>query len=306
MSDVEIERRAHPRARLGFVDDMVVERGSKADWELLEHLHYKAEGLPAAPRFWRLALDGDTVGVIVTASPKPLLKERHVLFPKLKPDGDETKITNVHRFKLLNDHFRVIARMVVDTLYRGTGASYRFQNLASRMEGARFVEIQSSMSKFNPFALKAGFRFAPVANSNKFDQGLRFFRQTFAAAPADHEAIVAEIEAMSPRLRERTLEDVRTFYYRHSALEKTGSNRGKGRGRVDEMTPAELVKNLQQMVLASPAYGVFKNPDAGRALPAQLPIRAFATQGLSDALDDAWMRPGDAPCATDDTSSGRP
>jgi uncharacterized protein len=279
---VEYDR--SPRPCFPLLAEMMVERGSKADWELLHDLHYKAENLPSAPRFWKLTLRGETIGVIVTASPKGLLKERHVAFPILKPGNHDTYATNKHRYVWLNQNVRVISRFVLDTMYRGIGAGYRFQNLASRLEGFRFMEIQSSMSKFNFFAQKAGFRFVRPMNSNHYDQGLKFFRSHFAANPQDFEAIVAEIEAMAPTVQERILGETRIFYLRHSALENTGNNRARGEARVQAMSIRVLVKSLQQLILASPMYGVWENPDLGRTLPPSLPLTAFDHQGVRESL----------------------
>ena len=46
MDDLIIEREANPVARFSIADRMFVERGTKADWDLLHDLHYKAENLP--------------------------------------------------------------------------------------------------------------------------------------------------------------------------------------------------------------------------------------------------------------------
>ncbi len=281
-----IERCAQPAPRFSLIDEMFVERGSKADWELLHDLHYKAENLPIGPRFWKLTLRGETIGVLVTANPKGLLKERHIAFPKLKPGGSETKLTNTDRYVWVNRNMRVISRFVVDTMYRGIGAGYRMMNLASRLEGSPIMEIQSSMSKFNHFGQKAGFRFVRPMNANKFDAGLKFFRGHFEASPADYEAILAELDARAPAEREILLQACRDFYYRHSALEKTGNNRDKGQGRVDAMDARQVIKSLQQITLASPMYGVWRNPDRGRTLPERLPLSAFDWQGVNEPLKE--------------------
>lgn len=272
-----IERANAPVARFSLLNDMIVERGDKSDWNLLHDLHYKAENLPIGPRFWKLTLYGETIGVLVTANPKGLLKERHIVFPKIKPGGD-TRITNTYRYKFINGNFRVISRFVVDTMYRGIGAGYRMMNLVSRMEGNTFMEIQSSMSKFNLFGQKAGFRFVKPMNANKYEQGLKFFRTNFVSSPQDFEAIVAELDAKAPAEHERVLQVCKDFYYRHSALEKTGNNRDKGQGRVDAMDARTIIKSLQQITLASPMYGIFKNPDKGRSVPQRLPLTTFANQ----------------------------
>lgn len=272
-----VERTDAPAPRFSLLNDMIVKRGSKADWELLHDLHYKAENLPIGPRFWKLELHGETIGVLVTANPKGLLKERHIVFPNIKPGGD-TKITNTYRYKFINGNFRVISRFVVDTMYRGIGAGYRMMNLVSRMEGNTFMEIQSSMSKFNLFGQKAGFKFVKPMNANKYEQGLKFFRANFKASPQDFEAVLAELNARPPAEREILLQSCKDFYYRHSALEKTGNNRDRGQGRVDGMDAKTIIKSLQQITLASPMYGIYKNPDKGRSVPQELPLTAFEWQ----------------------------
>jgi hypothetical protein len=262
---------------------MFVERGSKDDWELLHDLHYKAEGLPIGPQFWRLALHGQTVGVLVVGQPKGMLKERHKVFPKLAPGANETKITNTNRYKYINANFRVISRFVVDTMFRGIGAGYRMMNLVSRMDGHQFMEIQSSMSKFNIFGQKAGFDFVRPMNANKFEKGMKFFRSHFDASPQDFEAIVAELERSDSH--NRLLQECKEFYQRHSALENTGvAQRERADARVAAMTGRDVIKGIQQMSLASPMYGIWKCPDRAGTVPDRLPLTAFDCQGPREPL----------------------
>ncbi len=276
-----IERVNAPVARFSLLNDMIVKRGDKSDWDLLHDLHYKAENLPIGPRFWKLELHGETIGVLVTANPKGLLKERHLVFPKIKP-GVDTKITNTYRYKFINANFRVVSRFVVDTMYRGIGCGYRMMNLVARMEGNTFMEIQSSMSKFNLFGQKAGFRFVKPMNANKYEVGIKFFRAHFKQSPQDFEAIVAELESKPDLERAALLQACKDFYYRHSALEKTGNNRDKGQARVDGMDAKTIIKGLQQITLASPMYGLYKSPDKGRPVPQELPLTAFERQAPTE------------------------
>lgn len=284
MFDTEtlIKRIDRPRANFALTDEMFVERGTKADWELLHELHYKAEGLPIGPQFWKLTLHGQTVGVLVIGQPKGMLRERHKVFPKLAPGSGETRLTNTQRYVYINANFRVVSRFVVDTMFRGIGAGYRMMNLVARMDGHQFIEIQSSMSKFNAFGQKAGFRFVKPMNANKFDAGMKFFRSNFDATPQDFEAVVMELEA-SPR-RAELLAACKEFYQKNSALENTGSSRDRADERVGAMTERDVIKAIQQMSLASPMYGVYKNPDCGRSLPERLPLTAFDRQLPTERL----------------------
>jgi uncharacterized protein len=283
----EAQRVDAPRPVLSLMDEMRVERGTIEDWRTLEALHYKQSGsLPAGSHHFVLKLGDELIGCLVMASPKLLLKERHVVLPKLKPTGQDNKLTNQYRMKWINANMSVVARVVVDTMYRGAGLAYRFTNIAARMEGKRFIEIQSSMSKYNLFAHKAGFQFVTPMRSNKYDVGIRFFRSTFDADPADLEAIIAEVMAKPEVEREAIIRATKDFYYSHSALEKTGKSLGGvGEARVAKMSFRDCVHALQQMVLASPLYGIFTNPDAGRAdLPAVMPLNWFDRQAPTERL----------------------
>lgn len=286
LSDTEthIQRNDAPRASFALARDMQVERGSKEDWDLLHHLHYKAEKLPIGPRFWKLTLYGDTIGVLVTGTPKGMLRERHMVFPKIKPGANETKLTNTQRYVYINANFRVISRFVIDTMYRGIGAGYRMMNLVSRMEGNTFMEIQSSMSKFNAFGQKAGFAFVKPMNANKYDTVMKFFRLNFSSSPKDFEAVIAEIAAKDENEQARLFELTRDFYFRNSALENTSNGGAGAERRAAAMSQRDVIKGIQQMGLASPMYGIWKCPDPKGTVPQVLPLLAFDNQKPNERL----------------------
>tara|TARA_R100001086_G_scaffold143632_3_gene75662 strand:- start:2069 stop:3007 length:939 start_codon:yes stop_codon:yes gene_type:complete len=288
-SDWNCEKRSQ-RASLSFLDDILVSRGTRDDWRVLEALHYKNHGtLTPGSHYFKMTLHGDVIGVLMMASPKLLLKERHAMFPKLKP-GRDSKLTNTMRMKWINANMSIVARCVVDTMFRGAGLAYRFTNLASRMEGKKFIEIQSSMSKYNLFAQKAGFKFCPPMRSNKYDVGIRFFRGMFDADPSDTEGLIQEIEALPEIERNKVIDEIRVFYRKHSMLENTGkalietNGVAFGDSRVARLPLRELVYQLQQMVLASPLYGVYQNPDVGREFPNEVPLMWFDRQPTTQQL----------------------
>ena len=268
-----------------LLKEMMISRGDKSDWDLLHDLHYKAENLPIGPRFWKLTLDGNTIGVLVTGNPKGLIRERHIIFPKLKPKHGDSKIVNIQRYKYVNANFRVISRFVIDTMYRGIGAGYRMMNLVSRMENNTYMEIQSSMSKFNHFGQKAGFQFAKPQNANKYEKGMMLFRTHFNAPPMDSEEILKEISDWPDHRIVSILEDMKKFYYRHSSLERTGNGRNVGAERVARLDHKAAVRAIQQMTLASPMYGVWKSPEKGRAIPQVLPLTAFDWQKPTEPMN---------------------
>jgi ABC-type ATPase with predicted acetyltransferase domain len=264
--------------------EMVFEEGTREDWDALHELHYKAVGRTGG-RYYRVSLRGELVGVCIMTQPRGLLRDRHTLFPNLKPGRGDTKFTNTYRYKWLNENIALNSRTVVDTLYRGVGVAYRMLNLAARSEGRRIVEIQSSMSRFNIFAQKAGFKFVRPAEHPAYREGVEFFALTFKADPVDFIAIRQEYEAMSPEMQAVVLRKIRSFYWDHSAMEKTKKNGAKDISRVNDMPFNEVLRQLQQLVFASPMYGVYMNPDVGRELPKSMPLVAFDCQLPKEPLN---------------------
>jgi hypothetical protein len=289
-----VERRETPAGHtLSLLPEMYVERGTKKDWDLLHELHYKAENLGIGPKIFRCVLDGRTIGVGVMTVPKMLLSGRNELFTHLRPnvDGRDTKLINKYRAEWINAHACTNSRLVLDTMYRGAGIAYRMQNLMMRMTGCKLVEFQSSMSKFNPFAAKAGVRFTKPRRSSNYERGLAWFRRWFESTPTDFVGVMSEIDGMSPTVRNKCIAEMRKFYYDFSSMEKSGDNRMNGTRRVDALTVDKLLKNLQQLVFASPLYGVYVNPDyddvtdCGIELPERLPLLAFDNQPVDKPLN---------------------
>lgn len=267
-----------------MLEGMYIERGTHEDWEVLHDFHYKSEGRVMGARYYRVMMGSMLVGVCVMCYPRGLLKDRHKLFPNVKPDGLDTKITNTYRYKWLNKTFGLNARTVANPLFRGIGVGYRMLNLAARMDQRPYCEIQSSMSRFNEFAHRAGFKFVDPTPSKYHDKTLEFYETWFNENPIDQVALLREYEAMSPTLQERVLSEMRQFYWKCSSLEKTGSNRLKGTSRVNSMSPKDLIKNINQLAFSTPLYGVYKNPDFGNNLPSQIPLICFDEQDVNEPL----------------------
>lgn len=284
------------KPRFPLLEEMWVERGDRADWDLLSALHYKMHSTPVGAKYWRCRFRGETIGVIVLGMSRPLLKERHAVFRLLTP-GKDTQTSNIHRYRHINDNFRVIGRMVVDTMFRSAGVAYRFANLAARQNGFQFTEIQSSMSKYNLFAQRAGFIFAKPIRSPNYEKGLKFMRRWFSAHPNDQEALMDEYRAMSPAMQAKVEKELKTFYFDHSPLEKTGSRRFYSAGVVDNWPVRRTISKIQGLCFSSPLYGYYRNPDAGVALPDRLPLLAFDIQKPTEVLNlellktvPEWMR----------------
>lgn len=273
---------AYP-AHFSLLERMMVEPGDREDWLSLHDLHYKTESDSFGQKYYRCTMDDKLIGVVVTAYPKLLLEPRHRMFPKIKPTGG-TRLTNTARGKFVNDLFAIINRSVVDTLYRGVGVSYRMINLASRMHPRQVMEIQSAMSKFSPFAMKAGFQFAKPLQNKNYGKGVQVMSRYLDSHPYDTEGLIAEIEAMTPAFQIKAMRELTAFYYACSSLEKTGRNLGRNLSDLN-YGPRELIAKIQGLIFTSPLYGAYKNPDYGRELPQRIPLIAFDLQKTTEPLN---------------------
>jgi ABC-type ATPase with predicted acetyltransferase domain len=274
--------------RLSLLDDMWVEPGTKDDWAKLHHLHYKsADSSDGASAIWRCVHGDDLVGIVMMKTPDILSRERHIVFPKLKPTGKETRTGNTARMDLhINQNFMRITRTVTSTIYRGCGAGYRMINLASRMQGMRYMEIVSAMSRYNQFVEKSGFYTVPSTPSVYFDETQNKLRQYFQIENLqDITGLLEEYQTFHPKVKTQTLKELQDYYFKISAREKTGSNKGKTvESSVRKLTFKRIITQISQIAFTRKKYGVYENPDLGLELPKRIKLTAFDEQGTSERL----------------------
>lgn len=298
LADVRVTRvQDAGKHKLSLLKHIFVERGERADWDSLAELHYKGHTLAAGSQYYRCVYDDGKerllIGILVFANPMPLNKGRNEVFPHLKPNqagGRDTKNMNQWRMRQINSYLTWNNRTVLDTMFRSAGIAYRFKNLAYRMycaeKGAKFVESNSSMGRFNPFSVKAGMRFIRPKPANALDVGVDFFRHHFHSHPCDQVAILSELAAMPLGMRINIEQKLREFYYRNSAMEKSGDKMHLGMTRVNELPIDYVLRQTVQIVFGATIYWVWgPNPDLGRKLPQKLPLLAFDAQPLNAPLD---------------------
>lgn len=288
LNQVTVERFDGKIGVFNLLSEMYIERGDAEDWNCLSALHYKAHKVPAGSRIYRCRLGNETIGVCTLGYPRLTLRARRFVMPNLKTGSrlnGFTKLVNSERAKWLNANMRVNGRVVVDTMFRGAGIAYRMQNLAFRMESINYVEFQSSMSKYNKFAEKSGIVMTKPQRGSIYEKGMDFFRTHIECHPADYEAVTAEVEGMSKYLKVKVDAAIRKFYCIHSSIENAGVGGNiKAAKKIAAMPLNEVIKNLQQLVFASPLYGIYENPDSGRKLPDRIPLLAFDNQATNEPL----------------------
>ncbi len=277
--------------KMSMLSKMFIERGTIKDWELLEVLHYKQGNTGVGPVFWRVLIEHspgveETIGVMMLVVPSILDAGRNIALPHMKPnqDGVDSAMQQRMRVSWLNRNVRLSSRTVVDTMYRGAGVGYRLRNLGFRMSGFRFLEGRSSMSRYNPFYFKAGMQAVTPRTASALEQGLALMSRHFTSPPYDIVAIQAEIDAMPVYLRDKVMDDIRAFYFRHSSREKSGEKRSFGMDRINSLPVREILKQVMQLTFGATIYAIFKNPDHGRVLPARLPLTAFDNQAPTAPL----------------------
>ena len=290
MEEVIIRRNPNAGSHsLSLLEHIYVERGDKSDWDALAELHYKGHTLAAGSRYMRCVYEHDgvreVIGIMVFANPMPLNKGRNEVFPKLKPNQDggrDTTLMNKRRMEQINRKLTWNNRTVLDTMYRSAGIAYRFKNLAYRMYCAEFgfevVESNSSMGRFNPFSVKSGMKFIKPKPANALEMGISFFKSHFKSHPCDQVAIMQEMREMDDAHRAVIERKLRTFYYKNSAMEKSGDKMDLGMSRVNELDISYVVRQVAQIVFGATIYWVWFNPDKGVKFPSRLPLLAFDWQ----------------------------
>ena len=94
-----------------------------------------------------------------------------------------------------------------------------------------------------------------------------------------------ELNAMEPGVRLVVERKLREFYYKNSAMEKSGDKMDLGMSRVNQLDIGYILRQTAQIVFGATIYWVWFNPDHGRKLPKRLPILAFDNQPVESPLN---------------------
>lgn len=125
--------------------EMQVEAGTRNDWHVLEEFHYRSRNLGAARKIFCLKRGGELCGVIVYCYPPINCSGRRFVLPRMD-------------VKTLNKKVSIIGRVVVHPKYRTIGLGAELIRETLPRIGTPYVEMVAVMSKYNPFAERAGMR----------------------------------------------------------------------------------------------------------------------------------------------------
>lgn len=133
-----------PAPQCSLVKEMVVEKGTLADYKALAEFHYRESKVAYVRKVTRLMRGSELCGVLVYIYP-PVMT-----FGRTKAMG---RVVKVHE---LNKLFSTISRVVVHPKYRTIGLGVKLVRESLLLCPTPYAETIAVMAKYNPFFERAG------------------------------------------------------------------------------------------------------------------------------------------------------
>jgi len=127
-----------------LLKEMRIVKGSMEDYKKLAQFHYRSSYLVAPKKIFVIKRKDETVGVIVYARSPAICFGRAKFFRRI------LKVDEV------NSKLLIISRVIVHPKYRTIGLGVKLVKETLPLAGSPYVEMVAVMSKYNPFAEKAG------------------------------------------------------------------------------------------------------------------------------------------------------
>jgi ABC-type lipoprotein export system ATPase subunit/GNAT superfamily N-acetyltransferase len=129
-----------------LVKEMKIVEGSLEDYEKLSQFHYRSSYLVAPKKIFAIKRKDETVGVIVYA------RSPGICFGRSNYFGRALSINEV------NSKLLIVSRIIIHPKYRTIGLGVKLLKETLPFAGSEFVEMIAVMSRYNPFAEKAGMK----------------------------------------------------------------------------------------------------------------------------------------------------
>ncbi|MGQ9469293.1 MAG: GNAT family N-acetyltransferase [Nitrososphaerales archaeon] len=133
-----------PPKECSLVKEMRIVEGSLEDYKKLAYFHYRSSYLVAPKRIFAMERNDEIVGVIIYARPP------FICFGRAKYFGRALKAEE------LNAKLLTITRVIIHPKYRTIGLGAKLVRETLPLAGSPYVEMIAVMSRYNPFAEKAG------------------------------------------------------------------------------------------------------------------------------------------------------
>ncbi len=230
-----------------------IEKGTIDDYKALSEFHYRSHHPGMVRAIYRAVVGEELAGVIVYASPHPVLRPRNAALPFLREMMVREGMRSYLRW--INEHFVRISRVIVYPKFRGIGIAVELVRQTLPLEGRPYVEALAVMARYNPFFERAGMvRIAAEADPER--------RRALEAAYRRLEELGA---------REEVLLDPELFRRWYRGL--SGKEKGEVRDSLrlvgeywrrkggQRRIPLARAASRLVMLLNPPEYLIWKNPD---------------------------------------------
>ena len=134
-----------------FMEFIKIEEGTIEDYKKLGKYHYKNTEAKFVKKIFKMLYNNLLIGVAVYSAPKQQLVGRNIYFGK--------KYVNEKGVPILSDVNRDIimgSRFIIHPMFRGIGLGAELVRLTAPLVDKPYIEIISTMSKYNKFLEKAG------------------------------------------------------------------------------------------------------------------------------------------------------
>lgn len=134
-----------------FTDDLKIELGDIEDYKKLGKYHYKNKDSKFNKYIYRMMYKDMLIGVAVYSMPKQQLVGRNLYFKKRYINERGVPI-----LKDVNRDFLTGSRFIIHPMFRGIGLGVELVKQTITKVDKPYIEVVSSMSKYNKFLEKAG------------------------------------------------------------------------------------------------------------------------------------------------------
>jgi len=245
----EVEERAVRSGRaISFRRRLVVERGTRRDYDGFAAMHYRTTDEPGfvSKVFVLRERGGEVLGVVVYAHGPLGLAMRHEA-------TDRRYATDPGA---VNRDFRILRRLVIRPDVRGCGLGHFLVRKTLPLVGTKYVECLAAMGAYNPVFERAGMR---RIGQYEVSRRCHFALASLAEAGVDPNARdFAQLIARRRRVRAVVAGVVHRWY---------SATTGGGEKRVARQSPALLAQLFRGLVANRPVYYLWERPRRWRKMP---------------------------------------
>lgn len=241
--------------------DLVIERGTPADYHRLAHLHYAANAPATYQSVWvaRHPLDPTPAAVCVYSYPDLHSAARNAA------TCDEYVIHGSRETaQRLNREVVRMSRLVVAPAYRGIGLAHRILNESIADLGRKYVETTTAMGPYTSLFERLGFHPVPQT-SGPTEAALFEWAETTQLDPLatiDHSRLRRHIQRLSVRKRREAWRTIWHYYHQYVVHRRTRKKHPRRIPDAADPRWAEAIDVVCRRLTERPQYYILHTPGA--------------------------------------------